>query len=245
MAFLLGAKGSAVVDVSAANPLPVTIIAGGGGGGGGDASAANQVITNGKIDTTNAEIGALTETAPTTDTASSGLNGRLQRVAQRLTSLIGLVPVSLGSKLGSGSFSIVPASDANFPVTTGQLPATIGAKTSALSVSTAPATDAVFPPGGVAGPAATSTNTQVTASVTSVTLQAANTARRGRVSVFYSGAALLSIHEGAGAATAANCVCQLGSNGLFMYETPDNFTGVLTGIWSAVSGAANVTERTA
>lgn len=32
--------------------------------------------------------GALTETAPTTDTASSGLNGRLQRIAQRLTSLI-------------------------------------------------------------------------------------------------------------------------------------------------------------
>lgn len=29
--------------------------------------------------------GALTETAPTTDTASSGLNGRLQRIAQRLT----------------------------------------------------------------------------------------------------------------------------------------------------------------
>lgn len=34
-------------------------------------------------------VGALTETAPTTDTASSGLNGRLQRIAQRLTSLIG------------------------------------------------------------------------------------------------------------------------------------------------------------
>jgi len=32
--------------------------------------------------------GALTETAPVTDTASSGLNGRLQRIAQRLTSLI-------------------------------------------------------------------------------------------------------------------------------------------------------------
>lgn len=33
-------------------------------------------------------IGSLSETAPATDTASSGLNGRLQRIAQRITSLI-------------------------------------------------------------------------------------------------------------------------------------------------------------
>lgn len=36
--------------------------------------------------------GALTETAPATDTASSGLNGRLQRIAQRLTSLLAVTP---------------------------------------------------------------------------------------------------------------------------------------------------------
>lgn len=35
-----------------------------------------------------AQVGSLTETAPATDTASSGLNGRLQRIAQRLTSWI-------------------------------------------------------------------------------------------------------------------------------------------------------------
>lgn len=34
-----------------------------------------------------ARIGSLTETAPGTDTASSGLNGRLQRIAQTLTSM--------------------------------------------------------------------------------------------------------------------------------------------------------------
>lgn len=34
------------------------------------------------------KTGALTETAPATDTASSGLNGRLQRIAQRLSTLI-------------------------------------------------------------------------------------------------------------------------------------------------------------
>ena len=40
------------------------------------------------IGTITAYIGAKTETAPSTDTASSGLNGRLQRIAQRLAALV-------------------------------------------------------------------------------------------------------------------------------------------------------------
>lgn len=47
------------------------------------------------LSTTNTRVGDLTETAPATDTASSGLNGRLQRVAQRITSLIALLPSAL------------------------------------------------------------------------------------------------------------------------------------------------------
>lgn len=43
--------------------------------------------------------GAVTETAPATDTASSGLNGRLQRIAQRLTSLIALFGSTLATAL--------------------------------------------------------------------------------------------------------------------------------------------------
>jgi hypothetical protein len=35
------------------------------------------------------KIGSLTETAPASDTASSGLNGRLQRIAQRISDLVG------------------------------------------------------------------------------------------------------------------------------------------------------------
>lgn len=58
-----------------------------------------------------ANIGALTETAPASDTASSGLNGRLQRIAQRITSLIALLPSSIGQKAGSGSLSVVLPSD--------------------------------------------------------------------------------------------------------------------------------------
>ena len=53
----------------------------------------------------NAELGIVTETAPATDTASSGLNGRLQRIAQRITSLIALIPTALTS-LGNFKVSL-------------------------------------------------------------------------------------------------------------------------------------------
>lgn len=55
------------------------------------------------------KTGSLTETPPATDTASSGLNGRLQRIAQRLTSLIASLPVS--------SFSVNHAPAANTKAT--------------------------------------------------------------------------------------------------------------------------------
>ncbi len=63
-------------------------------------------------------IGAVNETAPGTDTASSGLNGRLQRIAQRLTSLIALFPAALGQSTMANSFRVVVASDQSaIPVT--------------------------------------------------------------------------------------------------------------------------------
>lgn len=54
----------------------------------------------------NVLTGAVNETAPASDTASSGLNGRLQRIAQRITSLIALIPAALDAfgcfKVGHG-----------------------------------------------------------------------------------------------------------------------------------------------
>jgi hypothetical protein len=48
-----------------------------------------QVVTLSPRDLSSGDsIGALTESAPASDTASSGLNGRLQRIAQRLTSIL-------------------------------------------------------------------------------------------------------------------------------------------------------------
>ncbi len=56
-------------------------------------------------------IGAVDETAPVSDIASSGLNGRLQRIAQRLTSLIALLPTALGSTSAAGSLAVTASTE--------------------------------------------------------------------------------------------------------------------------------------
>jgi len=75
----------------------------------------NDIAYQGATETTqlnqNTLIGSVTEAAPSTDIASSGLNGRLQRIAQRISSLILQIPATLGQKLMSGSMSVTVASD--------------------------------------------------------------------------------------------------------------------------------------
>lgn len=80
------------------------------------------------------KIGATNESAPGTDTAASGLNGRLQRIAQRLTSLITALgsPFQAGGSIGNTSFGAVLA-----PTTSGGCSSThlvSAASTNATSV---------------------------------------------------------------------------------------------------------------
>ena len=71
--------------------------------------SSNDKITGSTADEN--DVGSLTETAPATDTASSGLNGRLQRIAQRLTSLIALFPAAFtsGGGIKAGLVDAIPA----------------------------------------------------------------------------------------------------------------------------------------
>jgi hypothetical protein len=112
---------------------------GGGGGGGGDASAANQATQITTANLTNTEVGALTETAPASDTASSGLNGRLQRIAQRITSLITALgsPFQAGGALGAGAAIIGKVGiDQTTPGTTNAVAiATVAAATAVSSTA--------------------------------------------------------------------------------------------------------------
>lgn len=85
------------------------------------ASVPSHAVTNSgvfAVQDDGPQIGSLTETAPANDTASSGLNGRLQRIAQNITSLIAKLPVALGSGGGlkiDGSGTALPISVASLP----------------------------------------------------------------------------------------------------------------------------------
>jgi hypothetical protein len=72
------------------------------------AAAASAPVTASTEDV--ARVGIITETAPASDTASSGLNGRLQRIAQRITSMVALLPSALGRTTQAASLSVVQAS---------------------------------------------------------------------------------------------------------------------------------------
>jgi hypothetical protein len=61
-------------------------------------------------------IGIVTETAPASDTASSGLNGRMQRVAQNVTTMSAKLPSALGATTKSASLSVTPATDAQYTI---------------------------------------------------------------------------------------------------------------------------------
>jgi hypothetical protein len=111
--------------------------------------AASLPVTIASDDDVQAKLGIVTETAPASDTASSGLNGRLQRVAQRLTSLIALLPASLGAKTSAASLAVVLASD--------QATVPINQVTSAFDVAvsaTRPADTTAYTANDVVGPTA-------------------------------------------------------------------------------------------
>ncbi len=113
------------VSVSTANPFPTTLA----GGGipvslGAKAMADSMSVT---IATDDARIGIVTETAPATDTASSGLNGRLQRIAQRITSLIAQIPATLGIKSPALSMSTTSSGYQYETVAAGQTAQVLGA----------------------------------------------------------------------------------------------------------------------
>ncbi len=95
--------------------------------------SASWPVTVASDDDLQGKIGALGETAPATDTASSGLNGRLQRIAQRITSLIALVPSALGQTTKTGSFAVTVASDDDLQGKLGSLTETAPASDTASS----------------------------------------------------------------------------------------------------------------
>lgn len=186
-------------------------------GAAGLATAANQ-------STLNTRAGDLTEAAPATDTASSGLNGRLQRIAQRLTSLIALLPASLGQKTMANSLPVVLASDQ------AAIPVTLTSTTVTGTVTTKETR------------AATSSVTSVADTASSTTLLASNANRLG-ATIHNDSTVALYLKLGATASTTSFTVKMAADS---YYEVPANYTGIIDGIWASdASGSARITELSA
>jgi hypothetical protein len=210
--------------------------------------------------TLDARTGALTETAPATDTASSGLNGRLQRVAQRVTSLIALLPSSLGQKSMANGLAVTVASDQSalpasqsgtWTVQPGNTANTTAWKVDGSAV-TQPVSGTVTVNALPAGTnnigdvdvltmptVASPTVTQVASSASNVTLKASNGSRKGLL-IFNDSTAILRVKFGA-TASATSYTVQIAAGGY--YEMPQPvYTGIVDGIWAAANGNAYVTE---
>lgn len=154
--------GGNLVGVSAANPMPGSVADGAdvvigavadaaaaAGGTGtvsaklrristqlpaalGSAAAASSLAATASTEDV-ARTGIITEAAPATDTASSGLNGRLQRIAQRLTSLIALFPTALGATVQANSLPVVLPTDPDSRPASGNITVVDSATTSTAS----------------------------------------------------------------------------------------------------------------
>lgn len=177
---------------------------------GAKAAAASFAVTNSTEDA--AAIGAVTEAAPASDTASSGLNGRMQRIAQRLTSIIGLLPGALAN--GRLKIALRDAADAE-----------LGTTTNPLYTSPVGATVTLVDRSGT-----------ITVGGTQQQLAAANAARRG-LWVQNNSAGDLRINSTGNASATSGILLPGGQNALYEYPSSGvPVTGI--SIWGATIGQA-------
>lgn len=93
----------------------------------------------------------------------------------------------------------------------------------------------------VSSPSASPANTTVVSSASSVTILAANAARKG-ATITNDSTAILYLSLAGGTASTSNYSVQL-SSGAY-YEVPFTINTALTGIWASANGNARVTELT-
>jgi hypothetical protein len=94
----------------------------------------------------------------------------------------------------------------------------------------------------VAGTTANATLANVAGSASSVTILAANTARKGVV-VMNDSTAILYLKFGT-TASATSFTYKLAGGDTWESAMPITYTGLITGIWASATGAARVTEIT-
>jgi len=141
-----GADGVNAGDVSTSNRYPVEDTSSSVVGSGTQATAQRVTIA-----TDNAVIGATNETAASSDTATAGLNGRLQRIAQNITSLLTLTgavgeTAPASDTASSGLNGRLQRIAQNITSLIALVPASLGQKTMANSFAVTVASNQTFIP---------------------------------------------------------------------------------------------------
>jgi hypothetical protein len=216
--------------------------------------------------TEQAQIGSVSETSPATDTASSGLNGRLQRIAQHLTSLIALFPLALtaGGNFKAAILEALPAGtnllgnigiDQTTPGTTDSVTVKAADGIGSL-IEAAPATDTAS--SGLNGrlqriaqhltslltvfsPLTTPVITRVAASATNTNLLAVNSSRRDAI-LYNDSTAKVRVKYGSVAASTDFTFILDAGQAVALSNFGVVYTGAIDAIWESAAGAMQVTE---
>lgn len=251
---LLRVDGSSVTQPISASTLPLPT------GAATDATLAK--LTLGQGSTTSGQTGALvlgavTTAAPTYTTAQSSplslttagalrvdASGTTQPVSGTVTVTqatgTNLHVVVDSSALPSGASTAALQTSGNSTLTTisGQLPPTLGPNSSAASLSVVQATGTTFSVSQATS--STGTLSSVALATSSTTILASNAARKGFI-VYNDSLNILYLAFSATASTTAfSAKMQPGSS----YNSDTLYTGIITGISSAATGSARVTEFT-
>lgn len=209
-------------------------------------------------------LGATTTAAPTYTTGQSNPLSLTTAGAVRVDGSATTQPVSgtVTANAGTGTFAISAASlplptgaatETTLSTLNGKIPANLTVTSTRLLVDGSGVTQPVS--GTVAATqsgtwtvtptvpkAGTSTLTNVSGSITSVQLLAANTARVGGM-IYNDSTAVLYLKLGTTASTTSFTV-KLNQDDYYEFSGPAVYTGIVHGIWDSAAGAARVTELT-
>lgn len=94
-----------------AGQLLVSGATGGGGGGTSNTTEVTQLAVKAAVEAVNSDLGAPADAVATTDTGTFSITALIKRGLQRWTSLLAILPASLGAKASAASLPVVLASD--------------------------------------------------------------------------------------------------------------------------------------
>ena len=207
----------------------------------------SSLATKTNQDATNTRLGDIAESPPSTDTASSGINGRLVRLLQRLTTLIGLFPPSLGAKTAANSLAVTLATDGVASGIANQI-GEVQTTPTANTVLDRLRTIATLLSGTIRNSpiaASTPTLTNVASSANSVTLLASNSNRKTAIIVNDSTSILyIKFDASAASTTSYSLVLPPITNSIpsFVTISGSDYAGEIRGIWASANGFARITE---